>query len=303
MKIAVMGAGAMGSLFGGLLAFSGEDVWLIDIRKENVDALNALGLTYEKKGKIQTIGVKATQDIASVGKADLILLMVKAYQTEKAVSDALPLQHDETVFFTLQNGPGNEETICKSVDPKNVMLGVTGQGATFLGPGHIRHAGWGKTYIGELDHRVSDRAQQIAKMFCEAEIETEVSENIHTMIWNGLVVNAGIDALAALTDMKNGELLDHPETLRVMEALVSEAAEVARKKGIALEGDPLDSTKRFAEATRENRSPIGQDVDYRQKTEVDVINGAVVREAERLGIAVPYNRMITDLIRAIEKRF
>jgi 2-dehydropantoate 2-reductase len=144
MKIVMMGAGAMGSLFGGLLAYSGEEVWLVDIRKETVDLLNAVGLTYEKEGKIQLIGANATTDVKSIGKADLVIFFVKTYHTDNAVSDALSLEQSDTVFLTLQNGLGNEEAICKQVSPKKVMLGVTGQGATLMGPGHIRPCRMGK---------------------------------------------------------------------------------------------------------------------------------------------------------------
>ncbi len=303
MKTVIMGAGAMGSLFGGLLALSGEEVWLVDIREDHIQALVSAGLTVEEGGKKQTIPVHATKEVASIGKADLILFFVKAYHTEKAVSDALVLQKEDTVFLTLQNGLGNEEAICKRVDPRKVILGVTNQGATFLGPGRIRHAGWGKTYIGELDGKVTARVTRLAQVFTRAGIETEVSSNIQSLVWNKLFINVGINAVAALTGLKNGHLLDYPETLRLMEALVSEAVAVARKKGILIEGNPIEKVKAVAEATRENRCSMGQDFDNRRKTEIDAINGAVVREAERLGIAVPYNQMITDLVKVIEKRF
>jgi 2-dehydropantoate 2-reductase len=303
MKTVIMGAGAMGGLFGGLLAFSGEEVWLVDVQKEQVDVINAVGLTLEEGDKLQIIGVNATRDIASIGKADLVIFFVKTYHTEQAVSDALVLEKEDTLFLTLQNGLGNEEFLCKRIDRKKVMLGVTGQGATFLGPGHVRHAGRGKTFIGALDAGVSDRAAQVARMFCEADIETEVSANIHDLIWDKLLVNVGINALTALTELKNGQLLDYPETLRIMEALVSEAAEVARQKGIRIEGNPIERVKAVAEATRGNRSSMGQDIDFRRKTEIDAINGAVVREAKRLGLPVPCNAIVTDLIKMMEKRF
>jgi len=303
MKIVVMGAGAMGSLFGGFLALSGEEVWLVDIRKEQIDAIRSVGLTIEEKEKRQIIRVNATSDAASVGKADLVIFFVKTYHTEKAVADALAVQKEDTVFLTLQNGLGNEEAICKQVDPRKVILGVTNHGATFLGPGRIRHAGWGKTYIGELDGKETPRVTQIAQLFTKAGIESEVSSNIQGLVWNKLFINVGINAVAAITGLKNGRLLDYPETLRLMEALVSEAVAVARKKGIPIEGNPLETVKAIAEAARENRCSMGQDFDNRRKTEIDAINGAVVREAERLGIAVPYNQMVTDLVKVIEKGF
>jgi len=303
MKTVIMGAGAMGSLFGGLLALSGEEVWLVDIREDHIQALVSTGLTVEEGGKKQRIPVHATKEVASIGKADLIVFFVKAYHTEKAVSDALVLQKQDTVFLTLQNGLGNEETIRQQVDPRKVILGVTNQGATFLGPGRIRHAGWGKTYIGEFDGKVTPRMTEIAQLFTSAGIESEVSSNIQSLVWNKLFINVGINAVAAITGLRNGRLLDYPETLRLMEALVSEAVAVARKKGILIEGNPIEKVKAVAEATKENRCSMGQDFDNRRKTEIDAINGAVVREAERLGISVPYNEMITDLVKVIEKGF
>jgi 2-dehydropantoate 2-reductase len=303
MKTVIMGAGAMGSLFGGLLALGGEEVWLVDIWKEHIATIRSKGLILEEKGKAQPIPIHATTEVASVGKADLVLIFVKTYHTEKAVSDARVLQKESTVFLTLQNGLGNEETICKYIDRKKVLLGVTGQGATLLGSGQIRHAGWGKTYVGEPDHQMTDRAIRMAQMFCSAGIETETSPNIHEHVWGKLLVNVGINALTALTGFKNGQLLDYPETTRLMERLVFEAAEVARKKGVHIEEDPIEKVREAIEATRENRSSMGQDFDHRRKTEIDVINGAVVREAQPLGISVPFNQAVTDLVKAIEKSF
>ncbi|MCJ7746945.1 MAG: 2-dehydropantoate 2-reductase [Desulfobacterales bacterium] len=303
MKTVIMGAGAMGSLFGGLLTLSGEDVWLVDIWKENIDAMRSKGLKVEDRGKIEIIPVKATTEVSSAGTADVVLFFVKTYHTEKAVSDVLVLQKENTVFLTLQNGLGNEEAICKQVDRRKVVLGVTGQGATLLGPGHIRHAGWGKTYVGELDEKITDRVTQIAQVFRKAGIETEVSSHVHDLVWEKLLVNVGINALAALTGLKNGQLLDYPETVRLMEALVSEAVEVARRKEIQIDENPMNRVKAVIEATRENRCSMGQDLDYKRRTEINAINGAVVKEAERFGILVPYNQMITDLIKVIEKRF
>jgi 2-dehydropantoate 2-reductase len=303
MKTVILGAGAMGSLFGGLLALSGEDICLVSPQKDHIDMILANGLTIEERGKILTTRVKATMDANSVGKADLVLFFVKTYQTEKAVSNALPLEKEDTIFLTLQNGLNNEEVICRRVDQKKVMVGVTNQGATLLGPGHVRHAGWGETYIGELKGKETERGSQIAGMFQKAGIETHVSSQIYELIWAKLLVNVGINALTALTGLKNGQLLDHPETLRMMYSLVSEAAEVAKKKGIRIEGNPVQKVISVAEATRENRSSMGQDFDYKRKTEIDAINGAIVKEAKNLGISVPYNQMITDLIKVIEKTF
>jgi len=303
MKIVMIGPGAMGSLFGGLLARAGEDLWLVGYRKEQVETICSGGLTLEENEGSEVIPMKATPDITSVGKPDVVIFFVKTYDTEKAVSDSLVLEKEDTIFLTLQNGLGNEEVICKKIDRKKVMLGVTGHGATLLRPGRVRHAGWGKTFIGELDHRITDRANRIAQTFYKAGIDTEVSPNIHDQVWGKLLVNVGINALTALTGFKNGQLLDYPETERLMEKLVLEAAEVARKKGAHIEEDPIEKARKAAAVTRENRSSMGQDFDHRRKTEIDAINGAVVREAQSLGIPIPFNQAVTDLVKAIEKSF
>jgi 2-dehydropantoate 2-reductase len=303
MKIVMMGSGAMGGLFGGLLTRSGEEVWVAGNRKDQIDAIRSAGLTLEEKGERRIIPMNATSDVASVGKADLVIFFVKTYDIEVAVSDALVLEKEDTIFLTLQNGLGNEEVLCRKIDRTKVMLGVTGQGATLAGLGHVRHAGWGKTLIGELDHRITDRASRIAQTFCEAGIETEVSSNIHDHVWGKLLANVGINALTALTGFKNGQLLEYPETVTLVEKLVTEASEVAGRKGVHLEGDPIEKVRKVIEATRENRSSMGQDFDHRQKTEIDAINGAVVREAGRLGIPAPFNQAVTELVKAIEKSF
>ena len=303
MKTVIMGAGAMGSLFGGFLASSGEDVSLVDVWKEHVDAIRSKGLTIEEKGGEKSVRVHATSEVSSVGKADLVILFVKTYHTEKAVSDARVLEKENTVFLTLQNGLGNEDVIGRQVKREKVLLGVTNQGATLLGPGKIRHGGSGKTYLGELNGRETDRVREITRLFEKARIETEVTSAIQSLVWEKLLINIGINALATVTGLRNGQLLEHPETLMLMDALVSEAMAVARGKGISVEGNPIDKVKLVAEATKANRCSMGQDLDHRRRTEIDVINGAVVREAEQLGLSVPYNRMLTNLIRVIEKTY
>ena len=150
---------------------------------------------------------------------------------------------------------------------------------------------------------MTDRLHQIAQMFHNAGIETEVTSRIHDHVWEKLLINVGLNALAAITGLKNGQLLDYPETLRLMEALVSEAIEIAKRKGGRIGENPIERVKTVIEATRENRCSMGQDLDFKRRTEIDAINGAIVREAGQLGIPVPYNQMITDLVKVIEKGF
>lgn len=293
----------MGSLFGGLLAHSGEEVWLVDVWKAHIEAIQSQGLILEEPEGPRTIPVQATSDVTSVGKADLVLLFVKAYDTEKAVVQSLGLEKENTLFLSLQNGLGNGEALCRHVDPNRVLLGVTNHGATVLGPGRVRHAGRGKTYLGSFVGKREKPMEDMARLFRQAGIETELTDHIEELIWEKLLINIGINAVAALTGLKNGELLHHPETLMLMEALVSEAVQVAEAKGIRTPPDPFQRVIEVAKATGANRCSMGQDLDRRRRTEIDVINGAVVREAKQLGISVPYNETITALVKVIERTF
>ncbi len=175
MKIAVVGAGAMGSLFGGLLAASGEDVTLVDVWREHVEAINSEGLRIGDHEGSRTISVRTTTDPSSVGSVDLIIIFVKSYDTLEATRDALPMVSEDTVFLSLQNGLGNIEKISEVVDSGRVIPGTTAQGCTLIGPGEIVHAGNGPTIIGELDGRITVRALEIMDALERAGFETEIS--------------------------------------------------------------------------------------------------------------------------------
>ncbi|NLM07577.1 MAG: 2-dehydropantoate 2-reductase, partial [Clostridiales Family XIII bacterium] len=189
------------------------------------------------------------------------------------------------------------------VGESNVIAGTTAHGATMLGPGRIRHAGSGKTIIGELNGAMTQRIQQIAQTFREAGMETELSDNVYGLVWDKLLVNVGINALTGITKLLNGELLEHPEIVELLEDAVSEGKEVALAQGIKLGfPDPVAHTKDVCKATATNKSSMLQDVLNHKKTEIDMINGAVVREGKKVNIATPVNKTLTNLIKFIEKQ-
>jgi 2-dehydropantoate 2-reductase len=305
VKIAVLGAGAMGSLFGGMLAEAGHEVWLLDVWKEHVELINERGLRIAGTSGTRAVSlVRATATAEEIGPSDWVIVFVKSTVTDTAVSQAKALFRPDTVALTLQNGLGNVEKIASVIPLKQVVAGVTAQGATMLGPGRIRHAGKGATTIGELDGSVSPRVQQMAEAFNAAGIETKISGNVLGLIWGKLMVNVGINALTALTGLKNGQLLEFRETEELMELAVEEAMKVARAKDIDLPfADPVAHTKEIARATAENRSSMLQDVSNQRRTEIDMINGAIVREGERLAISTPVNRSLTNLVRVMEQRY
>ena len=301
MRIAVVGSGAMGSLYGGLLADAGEDVTLIDIWKEHVDAINTRGLKISGASGERLVRVKATTNPAEVGTVDLIMIFVKAYDTKKAAQDALPMVGPETVFLTLQNGLGNVEQIEEVAGKGRVVAGATTHGSTLVGPGEVFHAGKGLTYIGELTGEITERVKRIAETFNRAGIETHISQNIQGIIWKKILINVGINAITAITGLRNGEILLVPEVKEIVRKAVLEAAEVAKAAGITVEmEDPVAEVYKVAELTAKNKSSMLQDVERGRRTEIDAINGAIVRIGKQYGVDTPVNETLVAAVKGIE---
>ncbi|MCG8484807.1 MAG: 2-dehydropantoate 2-reductase [Clostridia bacterium] len=299
MKIAVLGAGAMGSLYGGLLAEPGNEVWLIDVWKEHVDAINQEGLYIDGLGGGKTIkNIKASTNTDNIGIVDCALIFVKSIYTDAAVSQNKAIIGENTIILTLQNGLGNIEKINQVVDEKNIIAGTTAHGSTMIAPGKIKHAGQGKTIIGELDGKETDRITKLKKSFNDAQLDTVISNNVIGLIWDKLLVNVGINALTAITGLKNGRLVQSEETEWILEEAVKEAEAIAKAKGVKLGfDDPVDHTKKVCEATAANRSSMLQDVERKRETEIDMINGAIVSEGKKVNIATPVNQVLTNLIK------
>ena len=303
MNIVVVGAGAMGSLFGALLAESGEDVRLYDIWKEHVKAINKKGISIERKGKTRSVSVNATTDKRQIGKTDLAIIFVKSTQTGNAAGVASELVGNNGFVLTLQNGLGNADIIGEVVDPGRIIAGTTSHGSTMLGPGSIRHAGTGPTVIGMWSGIKKTGIQKIADVFNKAGIVTETVNDIRNVIWVKLLVNVGINAITALTGIKNGGILDLSVTKELSRAAVKEAMEVAEAQGVVIPNDIVEHVFQVAEATKDNRSSMGQDVDKRRQTEINAINGAVVKEAHKLGLNVPVNKTLTALVETLQAHY
>jgi 2-dehydropantoate 2-reductase len=301
MKITIVGAGAMGSLFGALLAESGHEVRLLDVWQEHVDAVNKKGLSVEREGRTRSIVLKATTDLRQVDKADLVIVFVKSSQTGKAAETARAALRKDGWVLTLQNGMGNAEAIARVVPASRVLAGTTSHGATMLGPGMIRHAGVGPTVIGAWTGEEPAGAKKMAECFNRAGIETAVADDVRSLIWSKLLVNVGINAVTALTGIRNGQLLDLESTRWISQTAVEEAMAVARNLGVRVRDDAVSHVFQIAEATAANRSSMGQDLDHKRRTEIDAINGYVVREAEKLGLPVPVNRTLSGLIETVQE--
>jgi 2-dehydropantoate 2-reductase len=209
MKIAIVGAGAMGSLFGALLhAAAGAEVWLLDVWEAHMAAIESNGLNVEREGITSTVRLRATTQAADIGRADLVIVFVKSTQTATAAKTAAALVNDQGYVLTLQNGLGNADIIARHIAPGRVIAGTTSHGATLLGPGRIRHAGVGPTVIGMWQGQDMTAASKLAAVFTKAGIETQAVKAVRSVVWAKLLVNAGINAITALTQIKNGQLLD-----------------------------------------------------------------------------------------------
>ncbi len=301
MRIGIVGAGAMGSLYGGKLARAGAEVLLYDIFRPHVEAVNASGLTIEGlDGKPEVIRLKATVVPADLGQAEALLFFVKSSATTSAARQFAGVAGPRAIAVTLQNGLGNEQILREAFGAERTAAGVTSQGATFLGPGRVRHAGAGPTHLCMSD-RDNRKLAPLAEALNKAGFETHLEKNIDSLVWSKLVINVGINALTALTGLANGRLLDFPQLRALMADLVAEAVSVARARGVALSyAEPLATVYTVAEKTGRNRSSMLQDFDRRRPSEIDFINGAILREAEALGLEVPVNRAITRLVQALD---
>ena len=305
MKVAVVGAGAMGSLFGGLLAEAGNEVWLYDVWPEHVQTIDQNGLRIEREGQTRTIKVKATADPQKIGHAELVIIFVKSTQTGAAAKTAETIAAADGVVLTLQNGMGNADAIAEYIAPERILAGTTSHGATLLGPGRVRHAGIGPTTIGAWSRTEGGlmHAGQCAEFFNRAGIETQSVADVRSVIWNKLLINIGINAVTALTAIKNGQILDLEITRRLSRAAVEEAIRVAQAENVDIHEDAVKRVFHIAEATAVNRSSMGQDVDNRRQTEIAAINGFIVREADRLGLQAPVNFTLTALVETLQYHY
>jgi 2-dehydropantoate 2-reductase len=302
MKIAVLGAGAMGCLYGALLTEAGESVTLVDVWKEHIDAIRKRGLTVSSPAGERNVPINAVTDPREVGKVDLVIVFVKSYHTREAMSGALPLLGGETMVFTVQNGLGNVEQLAAIAGEKRILAGTSGFGATMVAPGHIRHAGTGATTFGELSGKRTARMEKLEAVFNIAGLNPLPAENLPGILWGKLLVNVGINAITALARVKNGQILAIPELTALMEQAVGEALEVSRRKGIRLvpEGDTLEHVKTVITNTKDNISSMRQDIERGRRTEIDFINGAVVREGAAQGIPTPVNFTLVSLVKGLE---
>jgi len=304
MKIVVVGPGAIGSLFGAFLSKSKEEVWLLDKDKERAAKINETGISLEGASGSWQIKVRTTANPQEIGQADLIIICVKSFHTKPTIEQIKPLLNEETKILTLQNGIGNVEIISELAGEERVIAGVTNEGATLMDIGKIRHAGRGETIIGAIDGKTPVQMRAIREIFNQAGFECKMSRDIKSLLWSKLIINVGINALSAITRLPNGKLIEYEGTRRILRDAVTEATRIAKRKRIKLIfDDPLAKVEAVCEGTPGNLSSMLQDILRKKRTEVDFINGVIVRLGQELGIDVPTNKFLLDLVKTIESSY
>ncbi len=301
MKIAVIGAGAMGSLYGAYLSKK-NDVILIDSNAACVDAMNEAGITVvEKNGQQHKHeALRAYCSGTCTEHVDLVIVFVKSTYTQVALEQNRSLFKSNPIVLTLQNGAGNDRAIAQYVPEENIVVGTSKHNAIGLEPGKCMHPCDGVTTIGSK-HCGSRYAQRIQKIFVECGLETVVSEDIQRIIWSKLFVNLSVNTITALTETPIGYMVQNASAWNFAEQLIREAVTVAKADGTSFdEKEVLCAVRQVCIDAGEGYSSMYQDRKKKVKMEVDTINGAIVEQAKLYGIPTPCNSLMVDLIHAIE---
>jgi 2-dehydropantoate 2-reductase len=300
VRIAIVGAGALGGAFGAGFVAAGHDVTFIDVSAALVDSLNATGLTIVDGAKRSTVAVRATTDAATVAAPDLAMVFVKAYQTDAAAQMIAPILARDTVLATLQNGLGAGEVLAGRCRGAQIVYGVTYHTATVLGPGLVRHS-VGATFAGPHEGADTRGARRLAEVCGDAGWSARAMADVAPAVWKKLLMNS-TNAVAALTGMNGAAEVADGHVKRLLRDVMAETIEVAHALGhseLDLEAcvrDMHDVLKRAGEG----RASMLQDFDAGRRTEIDALNGAIVRAAEGLQIDVPINRALYSLVKGWE---
>jgi len=301
VRIAVVGAGAMGSIFGARFREAGHDAVLVDVAKAVVDRVNADGVSVTRGGEEKVTRIAATSDPAAAGVADVVVFFVKCYHTASAAETARPMVGPETVVASLQNGWGNGDVLAGVYDPEQVVVGVTYNSGTVLEPGKVAHPGVGATYMGPYAGESPAGAERLAGALADGGLEANVISPIRPEIWKKLILNAATLPTAALTGMNAGALTAHGRMKELVSETAREAVAVARSLGYDIsEEERLDAIHGLLERAGPARASMLQDFEAGRQTEIDVINGAVVKAAEEKGVPVPLNRAFVALVKGWE---
>jgi len=306
--VVIVGGGAMGGLFGGLLAEGGLDVTLLDVWREHVDAIKVRGLRIVGYGGDRTVKIKATADPISIEIADVVLFQCKAFANEAAARSVAHLFHGPAVAVSFQNGLGNEQTLAGVLGAGKVLGGLTAQAGLVEAPGVVRNFGDLPTYVGELAGGHSERANAIADAFSRHGLPTHASADIMRDKWKKLLGNVGLSAISGATDLRSVDIMAVPELRTVVFRAVDEAAAVARAVGIALDvGEAREVLMKLTDpsggGTGTSKSSLRADVANRRETEVDYIYGSVAALGREHGVPTPTLDTLIGIVKGLESQY
>ena len=303
MKIAIVGTGAMGSVYAGLFASAGHEVWAIDRWREHIEAIRARGLRVEGASGDRTVHIQATTIAAEAGICDLVIIATKAMHVAAAAEAAKPLLGRDTPALSIQNGLGGPDSAASVLGRERVMVGVLGGfGASIKAPGHAHHNGWELVRLGEFGGPITPRLKEVEDLWRGAGFRVKVFDDIDQLVWEKLICNCAYSGPCAISERTNGEVMDDPDLSRVSAACATEAYQVARAKGIKLGfEDPVAYVREFGSRIPKARPSALLDLLAGRKSEIDVINGSIPRVGKEIGLAAPVNEAITALVRAKER--
>ena len=304
-KVAVLGAGAMGCLFGGLLAEKGLDVVLIDVWKEHVNEINSKGLKMMGHGGDRTIKIKATTEPQKLDKVDAIIVMCKATALKTALTNAKNIIGDKTMLMSFQNGIGHEEIMQEIAGKEKVLGGSTTQAASVQGPGIIQNHSSLPSWIGEYDGGASERVKDLAETFTAYGLETLTEENIKKRKWMKLFALTAIGPLSAIFDLHHTDLYisnkNQVMSRKLGKDIILETRNVAKADGVDVtEDECLDMFNRIVDSRQTNKSSMAFDVLKKRASEIDFISGAVSRIGKRHGVKTPLNDLMYNIIKIKE---
>jgi len=288
-----------------VLTEAGNEVWLINRNADQVDAMNSRGLILREGGVDRTVAVHAATTAQPAGVVDLVVVLVKSFHTQQAMQAATSLIGPDTLVLSLQNGLGHEDILADIVGRERVLAGKTYAGGSQLGVGHVNIGTKGKdTHIGELDGAMTERVQRVAHVFNAAGLDTTVSDNIMGTIWDKLLINVATGAITGITGLPYGDLYKQPELEACGVAAVAEAMAVAKASGIRLSiTEPSQAWhKAGAGLPYEFRTSMLQSLNKGSITEIDFVNGSVVRWGQRCGVPTPVNQTLVACMKGIESR-
>ncbi|MBN3755652.1 2-dehydropantoate 2-reductase [Paraburkholderia sp. Tr-20389] len=295
MKVAVMGAGAVGCYYGGMLARAGHEVVLIG-RPQHVEAIERRGLRLETQSFDEHIRLAASTQASAVQGAKLVLFCVKSTDTESAALEIKPFLAPDTLVLSLQNGVENADEV-RTLVPQEVAAAVVYVATEMAGPGHVRHHG-----RGELVIEPSKASAEVAQTLIAAGVPTQISDNVRGALWAKLILNCAYNALSAITQLPYGRLVQGEGVTTVMRDIVDECLAVAKADGVTITGDVDKAVRMIAETMPGQYSSTAQDLSRGKRSEIDHLNGLIVRRGEALGVVTPSNRLLHTLVKLIESK-